>query len=112
VKADGPVVPPPTFRFIRRPLLKTPSRRPAPAHRLIHIVARAQLLVCDDLSFSGGVRFARRHTRFVERDLPQIIERALGKLVDLWQYQGSADRHVQVSAAHGLGDARFFCPAD
>lgn len=51
------------------------------------IVAGAQVLVCDNLSFSGEVKFARKHTRFINRDLPQIVERAIGKLVDLWHDQ-------------------------
>ena len=51
------------------------------------IVAGASVFVCDNLSFSGEVKFARKHTRFINRDLPQIVERAIGKLVDLWHDQ-------------------------
>ena len=35
------------------------------------IVAGASVFVCDNLSFSGEIKFARKHTRFIVRDLPQ-----------------------------------------
>ena len=38
------------------------------------------VLVCDNLSFYGTRTLARKHTRFVERDLPGLIARILGKL--------------------------------
>ena len=39
------------------------------------------VFVCDNLAFSGEITFARKHTRYVLRDLPQLIERATGRLV-------------------------------
>jgi hypothetical protein len=47
----------------------------------------AGVFVCDNLSFSGEVKLARRHTRFVRRDLPQVINRAVGMLTDHRQKQ-------------------------
>ncbi len=44
------------------------------------IVAGASVFVCDNLSFSGEVKFARKHTRFIARDLPQLTGRAIGLL--------------------------------
>lgn len=38
------------------------------------------VLCCDNLAFSGEVTLARRHTRFIERDLPGIVHRAIGEL--------------------------------
>jgi hypothetical protein len=35
------------------------------------------------LSFSGEVKLARKHTAHVERDLPQLVERAVGRLAGL-----------------------------
>jgi Domain of unknown function (DUF932) len=55
------------------------------------LVIGASVFVCDNLSFSGEVRLARKHTVHVERDLPQLIGRAVGQLGEL--------RHTQ--------DARF-----
>lgn len=46
------------------------------------IVVGAQVFVCDNLSFSGEIKLARKHTVHVERDLPQLIQRAIGKLTD------------------------------
>jgi hypothetical protein len=40
----------------------------------------SRVLVCDNLSFSGEVRLARAHTRFIRRDLPGLVQRALGQL--------------------------------
>ncbi len=43
----------------------------------------AQVFVCDNLSFSGEVKLARKHTSRIERDLPQLVNRAVGMLADL-----------------------------
>ena len=45
------------------------------------------VFVCDNLSFSGEVTLSRRHTRFVERDLPGVVARAIGQVGQL--------RHLQ-----------------
>ena len=51
------------------------------------IVAGASVFVCDNLSFSGEVKFARKHTRFINRDLPQLVERSIGLLLSKWHDQ-------------------------
>ena len=51
------------------------------------ITAGASVLVCDNLSFSGEVKLARKHTRFISRDLPFIVQRAIGRLLQLWENQ-------------------------
>ena len=51
------------------------------------IVAGAQVFVCDNLAFSGEVKVARKHTRFILRDLPGLIGNAIGKLVSKWKHQ-------------------------
>ncbi len=58
-------------------------------------------------SFSGEVRLARKHTAHVERDLPQLIESAVGRLGDLRRSQEqrfAAYRHHELTdgAAHDL----------
>ncbi len=45
------------------------------------------VFVCDNLSFSGDVTVARKHTRFIGRDLDRLIYFAVGKLADLRQKQ-------------------------
>jgi hypothetical protein len=51
------------------------------------IAAGAQVIVCDNLSFSGEVKLARKHTRFIIRDLPRLVQSAVGKLMDRWHHQ-------------------------
>jgi len=51
------------------------------------ITAGAQVFVCDNLSFSGEVKLARKHTRFITRDLPRLVQSAVGKLMDRWHHQ-------------------------
>jgi hypothetical protein len=41
------------------------------------------VFVCDNLAFSGEVKLARRHTRFIKRDLPNLMGRAIHALGDL-----------------------------
>ena len=51
------------------------------------LVAGAQVFVCDNLSFSGEISLSRKHTRFIERDLPLLTERAVGQLTERWHSQ-------------------------
>jgi hypothetical protein len=51
------------------------------------LVIGAAVFVCDNLSFSGEVQLSRKHTAHVERDLPSLIERAVGRLGDLRRTQ-------------------------
>ncbi len=43
------------------------------------LVIGSGVFVCDNLAFSGEVNLARKHTRFILRDLPQLVERAIGQ---------------------------------
>jgi hypothetical protein len=51
------------------------------------IVAGATVFVCDNLSFSGEIEIARKHTRFILRDLPLLTGQAIGRLVQRWHHQ-------------------------
>jgi len=44
------------------------------------IVAGTQVLVCDNLCFSGEIKLARKHTRFILRDLGELAHRAVKEL--------------------------------
>lgn len=55
------------------------------------ITAGAQVFVCDNLSFSGEVKLTRKHTRHISRDLPAIVQTAVGRLMDRWHHQ---DRRI------------------
>src|SRR5262249_5581375 len=41
------------------------------------------VFVCDNLAFSAEVTMARRHTRFIERDLPRVVATAVSRLAEL-----------------------------
>ena len=67
----------------------------------------ANVFNCDNLSFSGEVNLARKHTAHVERDLPQLIDRAVGQLGDLRRSQAERfaaykGKELADSAAHDL----------
>ncbi len=71
------------------------------------LVVGASVFVCDNLSFSGEVRLARKHTAHVERDLPQLIDRAVGRLGELRRTQEERfaayrRRELTDGAAHDL----------
>ena len=67
----------------------------------------ASVFVCDNLSFSGEIKLSRKHTVHVERDLPSLIERAVGRLGDLRRTQEARfttykTRELSDGAAHDL----------
>jgi hypothetical protein len=71
------------------------------------IVAGASVFVCDNLSFSGEIKFARKHTRFIVRDLPQLVSRSIGLLMAKWHDQDkriAAYKEAEISdvEAHDL----------
>lgn len=71
------------------------------------ITAGAQVFVCDNLSFSGEVKLARRHTRFIGRDMPLLVECAIGRLLGAWHEQGIRfeaykGHQIEDRAAHDL----------
>lgn len=67
------------------------------------LVVGSQVFVCDNLAFSGEVNIARKHTRFINRDLPQLIERAMGQLVSLRHTQ---DQRLAAYKETGMNDAQ------
>jgi hypothetical protein len=55
-------------------------------------VVGSQVFVCDNLAFSGEVTMARKHTRRIMNDLPNLLERSMGKLLSL---RGHQDHRIQ-----------------
>ena len=53
----------------------------------------ASVFVCDNLSFSGEIKIARKHTRHIVRDLPER-----------WHQQA---RRIDAYRSHKLGDKRL-----
>jgi hypothetical protein len=71
------------------------------------LVVGSTVFVCDNLSFYGEVTIARRHTAQIQRDLPQLIDRAVGQLGDLRRSQAERfaaykQHELTESAAHDL----------
>jgi hypothetical protein len=47
----------------------------------------SRVFVCDNLAFSGEIKLSRKHTTYIWRDLPGLVERAVGRLADLRNLQ-------------------------
>ena len=78
------------------------------------IVAGATVFVCDNLSFSGEIEIARKHTRFILRDLPLLTGQAIGRLVQRWHHQDERisaykTKAITNAAAHDLHYPRNGC---
>ena len=59
--------------------------------------------VCDNLSFHNEIKIARRHTRFILRDLPMLLSGAFGKLTSSW---GNQAKRIEAYQACALNDAQ------
>lgn len=51
------------------------------------LVVGSKVLVCDNLAFSGEIVIARRHTRWILRDLPRLVMDGVGQLGQRWHTQ-------------------------
>jgi hypothetical protein len=51
------------------------------------LVAGATVFCCDNLSFNGEIKVTRKHTRFILRDLPSLVQGAVGRLMSSWHHQ-------------------------
>lgn len=45
------------------------------------MVVGSKVFVCDNRAFSGEVKWGRRHTKYIERDLPLLTDKAFGRLL-------------------------------
>lgn len=67
------------------------------------LVVGSGVFVCDNLAFSGEVEIGRKHTRFIERDLPGLIESAVGRVGEMRQSQ---DNRIAAYKRFDLGDSQ------
>jgi hypothetical protein len=65
------------------------------------IAMGSSVFCCDNLAFSAEVTIARRHTRFIERDLPRIVHTAVGRLSDM---RGQQDARIEKYKETELAD--------
>jgi hypothetical protein len=56
------------------------------------LVLGNQVLVCDNLSFSGEIKVARKHTSRILWDLPHLIDDAVARLQSSWHEH---DRRIE-----------------
>lgn len=56
------------------------------------LVIGNRVFVCDNLAFSAEIKFSRKHTTNIARDLPQLIDSSIGKIAD---YVVTQDQRVQ-----------------
>jgi len=50
-------------------------------------VVGSRVFICDNLAFSGEIVIARRHTRWILRDLPRLVMDGVGQLTQRWHSQ-------------------------
>ena len=43
--------------------------------------------VCDNLAWNGEIKVARKHTRYIRRDLVGLVQTSIGKLMSAWHEQ-------------------------
>ena len=60
---------------------------------LAQIGAGERVFVCDNLCFSAQIVVGRKHTRFIERDLPKLMGKAIGELGAQFAY---AEQRVEI----------------
>lgn len=51
------------------------------------LVVGSRVFVCDNLAFSGEIQVARKHTRYIMRDLQGLVVKAVGFLAERWMDQ-------------------------
>jgi len=56
------------------------------------IVCGSQVLVCSNLCFSGEIAVVRKHTRFIWKQLPELVSSAVGQLREGWQNEANRIR--------------------
>lgn len=67
------------------------------------LVVGSGVFVCDNLAFSGEVQIGRKHTAFIERDLPNLIQSAVGRIGDLRKHQ---DQRIETYKRFEMSDTQ------
>lgn len=67
------------------------------------IVVGSGVFVCDNLAFSGEIKIARKHTRYIMRDLPRFTHRAITKMYGM---RANQDRQFEAYKTRELNDDR------
>lgn len=67
------------------------------------LVVGSGVFVCDNLAFSGEIKIARKHTLNINRDLPSLIQTAVGRLHEM---RGLQDQRIAAYKETELSDAK------
>lgn len=67
------------------------------------VVAGSQVLVCDNLCFSGEIQLARKHTPRIMQELPDLLSEAITGLNQYWDLH---DQRVHRYRSVRIGDVR------
>jgi hypothetical protein len=67
------------------------------------LAAGRDVTVCSNLSFSGEVQITRKHTTHILRDLPGLVEQAVGQLGAM---RLSEDRRIEAYKGREMSDAQ------
>ena len=62
----------------------------------------SRVIVCSNLAFGGEIVIARKHTAFIERDLPRLLAHALDQLHEQRRFQ---EHRIGVYKASFLGES-------
>ena len=65
------------------------------------LVVGASVFVCDNLAFSGEIQIARKHTPFIIRDLPVLLEQAMLRLEGC---RATLDQRIATYKSYPLSD--------
>ena len=65
------------------------------------LVIGSGVFVCDNLAFSGEIKLTRKHTRFIDRDLPGLVQSAVGRLGEMRHKQ---DQRIAAYKSKRLAD--------
>jgi len=71
------------------------------------LCAGAGVFVCDNLAFSAEIKVSRKHTRYIERDLKELLAHAASQLADKWlnqqiRYDAYFDKTLTNEEAHDI----------
>lgn len=69
------------------------------------LVLGDHVFVCDNLCFSGEVKFGRRHTSNILQDLPDMVTDAIGKIVGIKEMQDArAEKYKEAQISNRDAD--------
>jgi hypothetical protein len=70
----------------------------------IGLCVGSHVLICENLAFASEVVLSRRHTHYAARDLPRLINQAVGRLGDLRDDQ---NRRIEAYRNTSITDPQF-----